>query len=599
MRKVLQREKDISLCDGLNVIYDRMSYRLRRRFLAVVLLMFVGAASELATIGAVLPFLALLTDRGRLEPQRWLSWMPTASSNGDPALLATALFMLLAVMAGFVRLALARSSRSFVFGLGHELAVEVQRRILLQPFSFHSNRNSSTLLSAVNKTETLVLDVLLPLVQAVTGAVIAISITGILIAVAPVATLLIGTVLGLAYALVPITMRDRLARNSAVLESSYDARLRIAQESLGAIRDVILDHSQSTYLSEFADVDETLAEARATTQFISLAPRFVIEMVGVVIIAAMAMILADRSGGIGTALPILGALALGGQRLLPLVQEIYVGWSLVEGQRSIFDQIVGLLTLPLEEKQAGPTEEAPLPLRTSIRIESLGFTYLCRRSPALEDVTFEIPAGTSIALVGGSGSGKSTLADLLMGLLEPGRGRICIDDLELAKRNVRNWQRSIGHVPQSIFLADATIARNIILGCPDEKIDLDRVVRAAKQAQLHDFVETLPQGYDTIVGERGVRLSGGQRQRLGLARAIYKRAPVLVLDEATSALDYETEAAVIAALEELRREGRTIVIIAHRRSTTRHCDFVARLDHGRLVEFGPLTDGAVVKQQVS
>jgi ATP-binding cassette subfamily B protein len=203
-------------------------------------------------------------------------------------------------------------------------------------------------------------------------------------------------------------------------------------------------------------------------------------------------------------------------------------------------------------------------------------------------VTLDIPAGSAVALVGETGSGKSTLADLLMGLIDADEGSILIDGVPLSGKNRRRWQRSIAHVPQAIFVADASIAQNIALGRHEEPVDPARVVEAAEAAQLHDFVISLPEGYDTFVGERGIRLSGGQRQRLGIARAIYKQTPVLVLDEATSALDEETEAAVMEGIHGLGG-GRTLIVIAHRLSTIARCDRVFRLHEGRIVDSGPLT----------
>ena len=238
----------------------------------------------------------------------------------------------------------------------------------------------------------------------------------------------------------------------------------------------------------------------------------------------------------------------------------------------------------MDDELAEAAEGEPLPFRDRIRVEHVNFAYASRRAPALEDVSFEIPRGRRVALIGKTGSGKSTLADLLMGLLEPGAGRITIDGVLLTRENRRSWQRSIAHVPQAIFLADASIARNIALGVPAKTIDLPRVREAGRKAQLDEFVDTLPEGYDTHVGERGIRLSGGQRQRLAIARAIYKQVLVLVLDEATSALDDETEAAVMHALDQLGEEGRTIIMIAHRMTTIARADIVVRLDNGRVAQ---------------
>jgi ATP-binding cassette subfamily B protein len=564
---------------GFKEIYDRMSPQRRRQFFLVLLLMLAGAVAELATIGAVIPFLALLA-KSPGESSMLINLLPGA----NPLLVAAAAFIGLALFAGFIRIQLVRSSRSFIFCLGHELTVEIQRRVLRQPLSFHIHRNTSTLLTSLNKTETLVYDVLLPLMHAVTGGTIALCVVALLLVVAPLTTFAVAAALALTYGLISATTKRRLAANSRIVETSCDARLQTVQESLGGIREVILDNAESLYLREFGAIDSRLASARATTQFIGIAPRYLIEMVGMVAIAAIALVSAGRPGGLTASLPVLGALALGAQRLLPLVQEVYSGWSTLEGQRSTFGQIIELLSLPVP--RAGGGRVAPFDLRHEITIDKVSFSYPTRSGPALDQVSLTIPRASMLAVVGPTGSGKSTLLDVLMGLLPPDEGSIMIDEARLEPATERRWHRSIAHVPQSIFLADSTIARNIGLSLPETHPDPERIVEAAKKAQLHDFVASLPMGYETYVGERGVRLSGGQRQRLGIARAIYKDAPILVLDEATSALDDLTETAVIASLDGLRREGKTIIIVAHRLSTVRHCDLIARMDRGQLVHFG-------------
>ena len=569
---------------GLKQIYARMSRRRRRQFYLILFLMVAGAVAELATIGAVMPFLALLAADPASSHGSWLFAAPTTLFGGDPLLIAAAVFVVIATIAGLTRLQLVRSSRTFVFTLGHEINAEIQRRVLMQPYGFHIHRNTSTLLSALNKTEVVMLQLLLPLMRGITAAVIAFVVIAFLLVIAPLATLFLSLVFVGTYAIISTLSRRRLEANSATLGSAYDERLKIVQESLGGIRDVIIDNSYSVYLREFERIDSRLADARATTEFAILAPRYVIEIVGIVVIAIIAVVIGRGSGGIAAALPILGALALGGQRLLPLLQDVYAGWSSAAGQRAILNQIVELLRLPVPDSATKPVE--PLKLHEAIELRDVSFAYPTRRRLALEGVSLAIAPGTMIAVTGPTGSGKSTLVDLLMGLLTPDEGEILIDGVPLSADTQQRWHRSVAHVPQSIFLADSSIARNIALGLPDAPADDTRIVDAAKKAQLHEFILSLPSGYETFVGERGVRLSGGQRQRLGIARAIYKDAPIIVLDEATSALDEVTEHAVIATLEELRREGRTIVIVAHRQSTIRHCDLVAELDHGRIVRCG-------------
>lgn len=576
-----ERQTHFSLWDGLSLIFSQMSPARRRQFVAVMVLMLAGAVAELASIGAVIPFITLLAEPSQTH-HRWLSLVPGAHSGSSPLLIVGAAFIVFAIVAGLVRLQLGLSSRKFIFQLGHEITVEIQRRVLLQPYSFHVHRNTSTLLTALHKTDILVHGMLLPLMQALTGAVIAIVVIALLLAVAPVVTFGIAVTLLVAYAVFSAVFRERFSANSAIQKTSYDERTQVVQESLGGIREVIIDGSQSMYLNEFREIDLRLAKARATTQLMFLAPHYLIEMAGMVLIAAVALLITARGTGIAASLPVLGTLALAAQRLLPLVQDVYRGWSGTESHRSVFEQVVELLALRVPE--SAPKSQKPLQLSQSISLDDVSFTYPSRSSAALEKVNFKIPRGTMVAIVGATGSGKSTLVDLIMGLLSPTSGRVLVDDVPLTVKNIDRWHRSVAHVPQSIFLADTTIARNIAMSLPDQPPNMDRIVSAAEKAQLHDFVGSLPAGYETTVGERGVRLSGGQRQRLGIARAIYKEAPVFVLDEATSALDDDTEAAVIAALHQLRCEGRTILIVAHRLSTIRHCDIVARLDDGRIVE---------------
>jgi ABC-type multidrug transport system fused ATPase/permease subunit len=275
---------------------------------------------------------------------------------------------------------------------------------------------------------------------------------------------------------------------------------------------------------------------------------------------------------------VLGAVALGAQRVLPLIQQLYQGWSSVLGNRAVVDELSRQLALAIPETSP---PRSRLPFKKAIQFTGVGYAYADRSRHAVTGLTFTIPHGARVALVGPTGSGKSTTADLLMGLLEPTEGSIAVDGVELTDANRESWRANVSHVPQILFLADATIAQNIALS---GKVDMDRVREATALAQLDEFIASLPDGFDTVVGERGERISGGQRQRLAIARAIYRDTPLLVLDEATSALDDDTETAVLEALVKLQKQGRTIIIIAHRSRLIAECDCLIRLDKGRVVE---------------
>ena len=571
------------LWPGLKEVYSHLTLARRRQLRLVLALMLVGALAELATIGAIIPFLSLLAGVagfGSLVPERVASFL-----GSNLVIAAAALFVIFVLLSGLLRLQLNWSMQNFVHGLADDLTVAIERRILAQPYAFHVSQNSSRLLSALVKVEVLVFDALLPVMQAAISAFLAVIIVSALVVIEPTAAIVAALALAAIYGVVSVAAGRSLARNSRISARAYDERMQIADEGLGGIRDVIIDGTHEVYLRMFERVSRTLNRARAKTAVIAIAPRYVIETAGFMILTVVAVAVAARDGGLAAAFPVLGAFALGAQRLLPLLQQVYSGVSNARGQIAILSEIVELLRLP-QGFDGAAGDYRPLPFADRITLEEMSFTYPARRKPTLEAINLEIHKGSTLAVVGETGSGKSTLADLLMGLLEADSGRILIDGVPLAGDTRRRWRRNIAHVPQAIFLADTTIARNIALGVADEIPDRERVIDAARRARLHEFICSLPDGYETMIGERGIRLSGGQRQRLGIARAIYKQSPVLVLDEATSALDEHTEAAVMSGLFALQAEGRTLIVIAHRTSTIAHCDRVVRLHEGKVVEVG-------------
>ncbi|MCA1654670.1 MAG: ABC transporter ATP-binding protein/permease [Sphingomonadales bacterium] len=548
----------------------------RRQLWGLVGLTVAGGAAELLSIGAIVPFMALLAGRSRSPSPSAL--MQLSGINALPA--ATAAFVVAVIAAAALRLLLQSATQRVVLGVGHELTVEIQRRTLLQPYAYHVRQHSSALIASLEKVQDMMFGVLLPLVQAGAALVISLFIVAALARIEPTETALAGVVLAAAYFATAAVARHRLAHASTDIGRAYAERVRLVQDSVGAIRDVIIDSSQASYLAAFREADARFAAARARISVAGAAPRFVIEAIGMILIATVALFLARRSGGLASALPALAALALGAQRLLPLLQQLHQAWTSIAGNRATLRDVVELISLPVPFENA-PDTTAPLPFRRSIELCGVSFTYEGSPRPALDDVALTIPAGTMVALVGPTGWGKSTLADLVMALLRPTAGEIKVDGVAISQDNKRAWQRNIAHVPQSIFLTDTSIARNIAQGEPADPARLDKAVR---DAQLSEFVASLPDGLGAEIGECGIRLSGGQRQRLGLARALYKGASFLIIDEGTNALDSTTEAGVLSILADLRRKGRTILIISHRSSTIAGCDRIFRLEDGRLID---------------
>ena len=550
-----------------------MSPRRRRQLALTCAAMLAGAVAELAAIGAVFPFLALLTRGSSGGPGRLP--LPRIDSPAAAALILVAA----SLAAAAIRVGLLWTTQRFVAGFGHDLARAMFGRLLRQPYWDFVRRNSSETIAAMEKVRDVGSLVLQPLMQAAVATVMTLFIAAFLFLLSPVAAAVAAVSLGLAYFLIGRLTRARLAANSTIVSQGASERIKLVQESLGGLRDIILDRSHGVYEEAFAAVDARLRRALSVNALISQGPRFAVEAAGMVAIALVALWMSAQPGGLVRAIPLLGALAVGAQRLLPLVQQAYLGWSATLSNRQLLVDIAAVLAAPaLPEPAAG---SARLPLREGVSLVDVSFAYPGGK-PVLRGIHLDIPRGARIGIVGATGAGKSTLLDLLMGLLAPTAGEIRVDGRPLDAATTPLWQGQIAHVPQAIFLADDTIAANIAFGVRPGDVDMDRVRACARAAHISAFVEELPAGYATRVGERGVRLSGGQRQRVGIARALYKQASVLILDEATSALDDATEAAVIASIAALGPEI-TLLMIAHRRSTLEGCQRILRVEKGRLV----------------
>ena len=592
----------------LRRLWLKLSYRRRKQFALLSLLMLAGGVAEVVSLGAVIPFLAALAAPEKVlsypvvdslisalchisstfglqfgtitnhQPQISTTHSQSLSSVFGPTalllLLATA-FALAALTAGAIRLLLLWASTRLANSAGADLSLEVYRRTLYQPYSVHVSRNSSTIISNITSKVGMVILTLSSCLTFGISSVIIISIVAALFAINPTVALISALGLGFSYALITKLFKKKMIQNSSRVSQEQTQVVKALQEGLGGIRDVLLDGTQPAYCHIYQLADSPLREARASITFIGQSPRFVMESIGMVLFAVLALGMTHGPQGTLAALPVLGALALGAQRLLPALQQGYAAWSGMLGAQASTKEVLELLDQPLPPEASQPLP-APLPFKKSIQFDSVKFRYTSETPWVLDKLSFNITKGTRVGFVGKTGSGKSTCLDLLMGLLEPSAGRITVDGIVLDRRKLRSWQRNIAHVPQVIYLADASLAENIAFGVPPENIEMKRVKEAARQAHIADFIESSPQGYQALVGERGIRLSGGQRQRIGIARALYKQATVLVFDEATSALDHETEQAVMEAIEGLSADL-TILIIAHRLSTLKNCAHIIEL----------------------
>jgi ATP-binding cassette, subfamily B, bacterial PglK len=582
------RDAQRTLLHSMATLLRVLSRRRRAQVAGLLLLMVISAFAELVTLGAVIPFVGVL-----LQPElafetrivRWIADMIGVTQPHDMLAPITLGFAGAAVVAGTVRLVVIRINTRLAFLIGADIGVEVFWRTMAAPYEEHAKRNSSEVISGITrKVDGVVRGIILAALGIVSSGLVFLFSLGALLAIDWRATIAMFGIFGSTYLLLSVVMRQRLRRYGAVISRSEGQVFRALSEGLGGIRDVLLHDKLAHYRARYRQHDLALRNAQADSLFVSQFPRYALEALAIVLLALVSygLVSAQSVNGAASSLPILAAMALGGQRMLPALQMVYAGWSQLVGYRSILNDVLGLLMQPVIQRNH---VRQPIAFQREVRFENVTFSYHPTAAPVLDALSMTIPRGAKVGLIGETGSGKSTLVDLFMGLLVPTSGRILLDEVPLDPETMRSWQERIAHVPQTIYLTDGSFAENIAWSEPTQDIDFERLVSAAQQAQIWTMIDQTPDGFDGRIGENGVRLSGGQRQRLAIARALYRRPDVLVFDEATSALDGDTEKAVIDTLAELGGDL-TVLMIAHRFNSLRCCDVIFRLDKGRVVWSG-------------
>ena len=569
-------------------LWRHISSRRRGQLGLLLVLMLIASFAEILSIGAVLPFLGVLTMPERVFEHSLAQPFIQILGITEPAQLLlplTITFGLAAVVAGAMRLWLLWASTRLSYATGADLSISIYRRTLYQPYETHVARNSSEVINGISSKANYVIGgVIVPVLTLISASIMLIVILIAMLSVEPLIALATFGGFGLIYVSIIRITRIQKIRNSQSIARESTQVIKSLQEGLGGIRDVLIDGSQEDYCHIYRKADLPLRHAQGNNIFIAQSPRFGMEALGMLLIAALAYTLAQQADGVAKVIPILGALALGAQRLLPVMQQAYAAWTAIQATQVSLQDTLELLDQPLPDYADQPAAK-PLLFQQQIKLNQLSFRYSPQTAWVLRNLDLNITKGSRIGIIGATGSGKSTLLDIVMGLLRPSEGSLEIDGQPVTIENHRAWQAHIAHVPQDIFLADSTIEENIAFGIPKAQIDHERVRQAAQQAQIADSIDTWPKQYQTFVGERGVRLSGGQRQRIGIARALYKQADVIIFDEATSALDNETEQGVMQAIEGLSTEL-TILIIAHRLSTLRNCTQIVELGSGRILRTG-------------
>jgi ATP-binding cassette, subfamily B, bacterial PglK len=560
------------------LLWSHLGKKRQRQFYILLMLMFFSAFAELISLGAILPFLSVLISPEALfnEPlvQPLIIWLEISKPE-QLMLPVTLLFSLAALFSGTVKLLTLYVSTRVSFASGADLGINIYRRTLFQPYSVHIERNSSEIINGiVTKTNMMINSVLVPVTMLINSIFVFIAILLVLIWVDPIIAFMAFSGFGLIYLAIILFTKNNLMANSQRIARDSDTVLKNLQEGLGGIRDVIINRNQDFYCNLFHISDKSLRKSQGENLFIGLSPRHAMESLGIIFIAFLSYN-TIASNGVESSIPLLGALALAAQRLLPIIQQGYGAFSAIRGAHSSLIDSLNLLDQPLPVHSDNKKYFESVFFDHQIKLSNVSFSYN-KNSYIFKDINLIINKGDRVGFIGITGSGKSTIIDIMMGLLTPTEGLVTVDGVIIDSNNIHQWQKHISHVPQNIFLSDNTIEQNIAFGIKTSEIDHDRVCDAAHKAQISDVIEKFPEKYKTIIGEQGLKLSGGQRQRLGIARALYRKADILVLDEATSALDNETECDVMDTIYGLSREL-TVLIIAHRVTTLKNCDKVFKV----------------------
>lgn len=559
--------------------------------------MIVSAVIEVAGIASIMPFLSLITNPKIVQSNNILNWLyTTLNFQGTNRFL---------IFIGIVVLVVLIVSNLLVFlthwGLArfswmrsHSISRRLLRYYLFQPYKFFINQNSTILgKNILSEVQIVIRGVIVPLLEICSRGIVAIFIFVLLIVIEPILAISLVVALGGAYILTYRLIKKRLEIRGKLRYKTNAERFKAVNEAFGDIKQLKLMGVENYFLKRYTKPSIEYSRVNATTQIIGQIPKFIIEIIAFGGIVVVVLYLLASGKGFGDFLPLIGIYAFSTYRLLPALQSIFAGVANIRfnahGLDALYDDMYSFndkKNISEKTKLKDRSKLAPLPFNKVLELKNITFSYPETKKPVIKDLNVKVAVNTSVAFVGSTGAGKTTIANIILGLLRPDFGQISIDGVEITDENLPYWQRNLGYIPQDIFLQDDTIKRNITFGVPDDKIDMDSLISAAKIANIHDFIEgQLPEKYETVVGERGVKLSGGQRQRIGIARAIYHNPGVLVLDEATSALDGATEHEVFKAIENIAKT-KTLIIIAHRLTTIQDCDVIYVMDNGAIVGTG-------------
>lgn len=575
-------------------IHSLLSRDQRRKLALLQILIIFMSFTEVIGVLSIGPFMSLVSDIDQINGDNLISKVYVFSGMAEPNLFiiysAFAVIILLS-FAAIVNIFTIWKISMYAATVGAALSNRLFVYYVQQSWLFHASGNSSELVNKIvqesTRLNTLVIN---PVMTLIARSVMCTVMIAAMIIYNPLVAVTAFLIFGFSYYFLFLFSRSRLQKNGEVITNQQASRFKVMSEGFGGIKDTLILGRQSSFINQFISSSNKIAYATGNSNTLTLYPKYLLELLAYTgVVSLVIFLIFENNGQIEAVLPTLAIFSLAGFKILPAFQMCYSSIALIRANLSSFESLENDLVNSSEAMETEAWNESQnkgkLKFKTKISANNISFQYPSSKAIILHDINFEIAAGEFIGLVGSSGSGKSTFIDILLGLIEPISGDIFIDGEKLQAANIRKWQNSIGVVSQNIFLADASIRENIAFGLSANDIDESQVILGSKLANLESFIDSLPDGLDTRVGERGIQLSGGQRQRIGIARALYNKADVLIFDEATSALDGVTEKKVMDAIYNLAGT-KTIIAVAHRISTVKKCDSIFLLDQGKIIDRG-------------
>ena len=579
--------KELGTLNFLINLWHCLHKKRKLQLLVLLLVMFASAFSEVLSLASLIPFLKIISNPLEIIKIKYVGSFFLklgVYKESTIVILTSIIFSIVIILTAIVRLYNIYLNGKLSASIGGDLSYEAYKSSIYQDYDYHLENNSSESLNTITGQINITIAVINRTLQFFTSSIVSISIFSALIIFNPKIAISTGFLFLLSYLLIILNVKGKLLKNTYTFVKASEDQLREIQEGFGSIRDILLENNQQVYLNNFKKYDKPMRNSVANTQFLESFPRYALEAIGICSISFIAITINSQENYSDSEfLTTLGTIALGAQRLLPALQQSYASWAAVKGGCASVKKVLDIINLGIN-KEIYFKSNKKLKFKNYISFKNVNYSYRTKNSFSLKKINLNINKGETLGIVGATGSGKSTFINLIMGLLEPEDGRIFLDDVDLysSRENVSIWRQNISHVPQSIFLADLSLAENIAFGVPKEEIDFEKIKRVARMAKISQFIDSLPNSYQTYVGENGVRLSGGQRQRIGIARSLYKEKEILILDEATSALDEETEKEVMEGFYKLNKEI-TIIMISHRISTLRRCDRIIEFSDGKII----------------